>query len=77
MNLELENKIVIVTGGSSNIGRAITFAFVKAGSHVIIADIDENQGNNTKKDAEKLNPKVKIIYIKTDVTDIFQVNNFF
>jgi 2-hydroxycyclohexanecarboxyl-CoA dehydrogenase len=75
MNLELENKIVIVTGGSSNIGRAITFAFVKAGSHVIIADIDENQGNNTKKDAEKLNPKVKIIYIKTDVTDIFQVSN--
>ena len=35
----LKNKIAIVTGGSSSIGRAICLAYAKEGAKVVIADI--------------------------------------
>ena len=67
MELGLEGKTAIVTGGGANIGRGITFAFAKEGSNVVIADIDEEQGQKVVKEAEGLGGKV--IVIKTDVTD--------
>ena len=44
MNLNLSGKSVIVTGGGSNIGRAISLAFAKEGVHLTVAEIDEGQG---------------------------------
>jgi NAD(P)-dependent dehydrogenase (short-subunit alcohol dehydrogenase family) len=41
----LENKIAIVTGGGSGIGKAIALLFGKQGSEVHILDIDENAKN--------------------------------
>ncbi len=38
----LENKISVITGGGSGIGRAIALLFAKQGSEVHILDIDEN-----------------------------------
>ncbi len=67
MDLGLEGKTVIVTGGAANIGRGITFAFAKEKCNVVIADIDEEQGQKVAKEAEDLGGKV--IAIKTDVTD--------
>ncbi len=43
MNLNLDSKTVLITGGASGIGKAICTQFWKAGAHVIILD------NNTKK----------------------------
>jgi 2-hydroxycyclohexanecarboxyl-CoA dehydrogenase len=40
MDYGLKDKKVVVTGGASNIGRAIALAFVEEGSVVAIADID-------------------------------------
>ncbi len=66
MELGLAGKTVIVTGGGSNIGRAITFAFAKEKCNVVIADIDEEQGKKVAKEASALGGKA--IAIKTDVT---------
>src|SRR5215217_5500994 len=43
MNTSLTNKVVIVTGASSGIGKASSFAFAKQGCHVMLAARDEKK----------------------------------
>lgn len=38
--MELQNKVCIVTGGASGIGRSIASLFAREGAHVVIADVD-------------------------------------
>jgi len=40
MIMDMKNKIVLITGGASGIGRASAFAFAKSGASVYIIDID-------------------------------------
>ncbi|MBV1907457.1 MAG: hypothetical protein KUG75_15400 [Pseudomonadales bacterium] len=43
MDLELAGKSVIVTGGASNIGRAITLGFAREGANITVAELDVEQ----------------------------------
>ena len=52
MDLELSGKTVIITGGASNIGRAISLAFAREGSNIVIADLDEKQAERVADDAK-------------------------
>jgi 2-hydroxycyclohexanecarboxyl-CoA dehydrogenase len=52
MELNLKGKSVIVTGGGSNIGRAISLAFAREGVHLTIAEIDEGQGKKVAAEAQ-------------------------
>ena len=67
MDLNLTGKTVIVTGGGSNIGRAIVLAFAKENANVVIADIDQVQGKKVAREAASLGGKA--VVVKTDVTD--------
>lgn len=71
MDLNLAGKTVIVTGGGSNIGRGIVLAFAKEKSNVVIADIDEAQGQRVAREANALGGKA--IAVKTDVSDVDSV----
>jgi NAD(P)-dependent dehydrogenase (short-subunit alcohol dehydrogenase family) len=42
-----ENKVAVVTGGSSGIGRATAIAFARTGARVVVADINEQGGQQT------------------------------
>lgn len=66
MDLGLKGKSVIVTGGGSNIGRAIVLAFAQEGATITIAEIDEEQGKKVAAEANALGGKTSVI--KTDIT---------
>lgn len=68
MDLGLKGKNVIVTGGASNIGRAIVFAFARDGANVVVADIDRKQAEKTAADALAAGAG-KALATETDVTD--------
>ena len=43
VDIGLGGKSVLVTGGASNIGRAIVFALARDGANIVFADIDDEQ----------------------------------
>ncbi|MBI1742965.1 glucose 1-dehydrogenase [Candidatus Acetothermia bacterium] len=43
----LENKVAIVTGAGSGIGREVAIKYAAEGANVVVADIDEKGGNET------------------------------
>jgi 2-hydroxycyclohexanecarboxyl-CoA dehydrogenase len=47
MELGLRDRGVVVTGGASNIGRAIVHGFAREGARVLIADLDEPRAART------------------------------
>ena len=66
MNASLENKVAVVTGGTSGIGKAAALALAKAGAKVVVAGRRENEGNAVVKAIEKGGGKA--FFVKTDVT---------
>jgi NAD(P)-dependent dehydrogenase (short-subunit alcohol dehydrogenase family) len=54
LDLELTDRVVVVTGGASNIGRGIVHAFAQQGANVVIVDFDETKGAATLKEALEL-----------------------
>ena len=65
MDLGLSGRVVIVTGGASNLGRAITLGFAGEGARVLIADVDDEQAKKVEAEA----PSGTIVARHTDVTD--------
>ncbi|SDZ86653.1 SDR family NAD(P)-dependent oxidoreductase [Psychroflexus halocasei] len=59
----LENQVIIVTGGAAGIGGALTRVFVKRGASVLAVDIDEDAGE----EIQKVNTE-KIAFLKGDVS---------
>jgi 2-hydroxycyclohexanecarboxyl-CoA dehydrogenase len=76
MDLDLKGKSVIVTGGGSNIGRAIVLAFAGEGAHITIGDVDALQAGKTAEFAAKLGA-ASVQVVKTDVTQLDQVQAMF
>ncbi|MDP9025646.1 MAG: SDR family oxidoreductase [Candidatus Eremiobacteraeota bacterium] len=62
----LEQKVAIVTGGSSGIGRATALAFVREGARVVLADIDEPGGRETLARIEELGGEAE--FVRCDVS---------
>lgn len=72
MDLNIKGKSVIVTGGGSNIGRAIVHAFAAEGAKIAIADIDTVQGEKVAEEAQKLGAQ-SVLVQKCDVSKIEDV----
>ena len=71
MKFSLRNKVAVVTGGSSGIGKAIAEIFAEMGAIVHILDMDANSGRQT---ANEITLKQGTIFFhKCDVTNFKNV----
>lgn len=65
---KLKDKVAIITGGDSGLGRACAIAFVKEGAKVVIPYYDEHvDANETKNYIEKLGGECTLL--SGDITD--------
>lgn len=71
LNGRLKDKVVIVTGGSSGIGKAASLALSNEGACVVIASRDKAEGDHVVSLIEDAGGSAG--FIKTDVTDADQV----
>jgi NAD(P)-dependent dehydrogenase (short-subunit alcohol dehydrogenase family) len=71
MTQALANKVVIVTGGGSGIGRASALAFGRAGASVAVADVDVSGGEETAQLIHQAGGQA--IFVRTDVSGTLQV----
>jgi 2-hydroxycyclohexanecarboxyl-CoA dehydrogenase len=72
MELDIRSKTVVVTGGGSNIGRSICLAFAAEGAKLVIADIDQAQGEKVANEARAAGAEGAIAH-RTDITNIDSV----
>jgi xanthine dehydrogenase YagT iron-sulfur-binding subunit len=66
MNTSLENKVALVTGGTSGIGEAAARALAKAGAKAVVAGRREDEGRAVVNTIEKSGGKA--LFVKTDVS---------
>src|ERR687895_40048 len=64
----LKDKVAIVTGGGHGIGRAYCLAFGRAGTRVVVADIDEPAAVKVAKEVNT-QTDAKAVAVKVDVAN--------
>jgi 3-oxoacyl-[acyl-carrier protein] reductase len=71
MNSDLEDKVVLVTGGAGGIGSTISKSFAEQGARVIV------HYNHSKDNAEKLSNEIGGFAVNADLTDSEQSKDLF
>lgn len=72
MELNLRDKVAIVTGAGQGIGRAIALTFASEGAHVAVAEKNPSTAEQVAGEISGLGVKVQMIQV--DVTDEVQVD---
>jgi NAD(P)-dependent dehydrogenase (short-subunit alcohol dehydrogenase family) len=62
----LENKVAIITGAGSGIGKAISLLYAKEGAKVVVSDISEKGGNETVSEIKATGAEA--LFIKADTS---------
>lgn len=73
MSQSFEGKSVLVTGGTSGIGRACALEFARRGAHLTICGRREEEGKAVEKELKVIGAKAQ--YIKCDITNSDEVRN--
>ena len=71
MNSDLEDKVVLVTGGAGGIGSVISKSFANQGARVIV------HYNHSKENAEKISKEIDGLAVNADLTDSKKTKELF
>ena len=75
MDLKLKDKVVLITGSSRGIGKAIASSFLTEKAKVIITGRDENSLNNTYRELSNQYGEDSICSYRGDMTQIADITN--
>ena len=70
-----KNKVALVTGASSGIGKATAIAMAESGAHVVLSDVDMEFGTKVCDEIKKADGKAT--FIACDVSKTSEVKNLF
>ncbi|HEY9364829.1 MAG TPA: SDR family oxidoreductase [Chitinophagaceae bacterium] len=62
----LENKIAVVTGAGSGIGKAISLLYADEGAKIVVSDIDEKGGDETVREIKAKGGEAIFVRIHAD-----------
>ena len=65
--MRLGGKVAVITGGASGMGRATVLRFLDEGAKVVLADYNEQSGNEALALAKEVGHSDEIRFIRTDV----------
>src|SRR5258708_5995523 len=68
-DIDFADKIVVVTGGASGIGRATALAFAERGATVVVVDVDEKRGVTLVDGVQRIE------FFKADVSNAHEVQS--
>ncbi|MFX1456532.1 MAG: SDR family NAD(P)-dependent oxidoreductase [Promethearchaeota archaeon] len=68
---DFKDKVAVITGGASGIGRGLAHAFAKRGMKIVLADIDKSALEEVTKEMRDIG--VEVLSVITDVSDPKQV----
>jgi NAD(P)-dependent dehydrogenase (short-subunit alcohol dehydrogenase family) len=71
MDLELKDKVVLVTGGGRGVGRGICLRFADEGARVVVNDYHEHRAERVAVEIRELGGQA--LAVRADITDIGQV----
>jgi NAD(P)-dependent dehydrogenase (short-subunit alcohol dehydrogenase family) len=64
--MRLQGKVSIITGSGSGLGKGIALTFAREGSHVVVAEIQEDSGREVAQQIEAEGREA--LFIQTDIT---------
>ncbi len=65
--MRLKDRVAVITGGASGMGRGTAMRFLEEGAAVIVADYNEDNGKQTLALAAEKNHRDRVRFIRTDV----------
>jgi NAD(P)-dependent dehydrogenase (short-subunit alcohol dehydrogenase family) len=71
--MRFQNKICLVTGAASGIGRATAIAFAKEGAKVVLSDVNEKAGQEVLTTIQSMG--YEAIFVKCDISKREEVEN--
>jgi len=74
LSMKLENRIALVTGGGSGLGRAISLLFAEEGAQVVVNDVRRETAEQT---VAQMKGPAGGRAIQADVADVAQVKAMF
>lgn len=67
----LDGKVAIITGAAMGMGKATAMLFAEAGAKVVVADMNEEKGQEVVREIQDANGEA--IFVKVDISDAGQV----
>src|SRR6266851_5565775 len=65
--MRLKDKVAVITGGASGMGQATALRFLNEGARVVVADYNEQSGQDTLTLAKDAGQAESLRFVRTDV----------
>ena len=74
--IDFTDKVVLITGGGSGLGRAAALSIAKQGAKLVLVDMNKDSLEETKKEVLQATPAAAVELVEANVTNEEEVKNY-